>query len=56
MARGVKKLLKGKHKATRPIEKDKWNSDDLAVAQFKQDNKLKLHTKGPHTGSNDSFA
>ncbi|ABD58420.1 gp4 [Mycobacterium phage PLot] len=53
MAKGVKKLPK--RKGTNPIPRDKWNSDDIARRQLEQDQKLHLTTKGPHTGTNDSF-
>ena len=61
---GVTPLTKHMHKATRPIVKDKWNSDDLALAQLKQETKRVLRPKasgkkgaftGSPTGSNGSY-
>lgn len=57
MAKGVTKMNPtGRGKATRPIVRQKYNEQAIADKQLKADEKLKLSTKGPHTGSNDSFA
>ena len=64
MAKGVTPLTRGMHKATRPIMKDKWNSDELARQQMAQDQKRYLRPKasgkdgsfkGSPTGSNDTY-
>lgn len=61
---GVTPLTKGMHKAVVKPMKDKWNSDDLALAQLKQDSKKVLRPKlsgkkgaftGSPTGSNGSY-
>lgn len=51
----VTKLIKGKHKATRPIDRQTDNSTDIANKDFMADEKRKLATKGPHTGTNETF-
>lgn len=58
MARGV--TSKPRPKAVNPIPKTKWNSDDWALQQLKEDEKrqIKYGPKGklvPKAGTNDSF-